>query len=151
MWSLGVIMYIILCGYPPFYSNAGLAISPGMKKRIRAGEYHFPPQEWKNVSTEAKDLIRALLTTDPSKRLTIEQVKSHKWIAQYSEVPQTPLCSIRVLKEDRETWPEVQDEMTMALASMRVDYDSNFVLKNLEKTNNNLLEKRKAKRTESNT
>jgi len=50
MWSLGVITYILMCGYPPFYSNNGGAISPGMKRRIRQGQYSFPDGEWKNVS-----------------------------------------------------------------------------------------------------
>lgn len=43
-----------LCGYPPFYSNHGLAISPGMKKRIRMGQYEFPNPEWSEVSEEGK-------------------------------------------------------------------------------------------------
>lgn len=142
MWSLGVIMYILLCGFPPFYSNHGLAISPGMKKRIRAGQYDFPNPEWKNVSPDAKELIRGLLRTDPAQRLTIEQVLGHKWIAQYTEVPQTPLHSVRVLREEGDAWPEVQEEMTRSLATMRVDYDT-VHLKNLENTNNPLLNKRR--------
>ncbi|XP_074603261.1 MAP kinase-activated protein kinase 2 [Brevipalpus obovatus] len=145
LWSLGVIMYILLCGYPPFYSNHGLAISPGMKKRIRAGEYDFPEEEWKNVSSDAKDLIKKLLKTDPNKRLTINEVMQHKWIGRHLEVPQTPLCSVRVLKEDSDQWIEVQDGMNQALATMRVDYDSNVHLKKLELSNNSLLQKRKAK------
>ncbi|KAK7895540.1 hypothetical protein WMY93_020865 [Mugilogobius chulae] len=52
MWSLGVIMYILLCGFPPFYSNTGQAISPGMRQRIRRGEYEFPDPEWDEVSDE---------------------------------------------------------------------------------------------------
>jgi serine/threonine protein kinase len=93
-------MYILLCGYPPFYSNHGLAISPGMKKRIRAGQYDFPDPEWRHVSRDgkhfiinlyefylinylftAKDLIKGLLKTDPAQRLTIENVMKHNWIA----------------------------------------------------------------------
>jgi serine/threonine protein kinase len=143
MWSLGVIMYILLCGYPPFYSNHGLAISPGMKKRIRAGQYDFPATEWRNVSKEAKELIRGLLKTEPAERLTIEQVVRHKWVSATQEVPQTPLHSIRVLQEDQETWPEVQEEMTQALATMRVDYDASVHLKQLDTSKNKLLEKRK--------
>lgn len=43
-----------LCGYPPFYSNHGLAISPGMKRRIRMGQYEFPNPEWSDVSEEGQ-------------------------------------------------------------------------------------------------
>lgn len=143
LWSLGVIMYILLCGYPPFYSNHGLAISPGMKKRIRAGQYDFPEPEWSHVSKDAKDLIRGLLTTDPEKRFTIKQVMKHNWIARYTEVPATPLRSIAILREEQEQWPEVQEEMTAALRTMRVDLDNSVLLKNLDKIDNQLLEKRK--------
>lgn len=142
MWSLGVIMYILLCGFPPFYSNHGLAISPGMKKRIRAGQYDFPEPEWTRVSKDAKDLIQGLLRTDPTKRLSIEEVLNNKWIAKYAEVPQTPLHSVHVLKEEEAAWPEVQEEMTRSLATMRVDYDA-VHLKNLENSNNPLLNKRR--------
>ncbi|KAH9382224.1 hypothetical protein HPB48_022325 [Haemaphysalis longicornis] len=149
MWSLGVIMYILLCGFPPFYSNHGLAISPGMKKRIRAGQYDFPNPEWKNVSQDAKDLIKGLLRTDPTQRLNIEEVLANKWIAKYTEVPQTPLHSVRVLREEGDQWPEVQEEMTQALATMRVDYDT-VQLKKLTDTNNRLLTKRRQQATHTN-
>lgn len=149
MWSLGVIMYILLCGFPPFYSNHGLAISPGMKKRIRAGQYDFPNPEWKNVSQDAKDLIKGLLRTDPTQRLNIEEVLANKWIAKYTEVPQTPLHSVRVLREEGDQWPEVQEEMTQALATMRVDYDT-VQLKKLTDTNNRLLTKRRQQAAHTN-
>lgn len=144
MWSLGVIMYILLCGYPPFYSNHGMAISPGMKKRIRNGQYEFPAPEWSRVSQDAKDLIKGLLKTDPDERLNIKQVMQNKWIAQYTMVPQTPLLSAMVMKEEKDTWPEVQEEMTAALATMRVDYDQ-IRIKNLDGSKNALLEKRRKK------
>jgi len=86
IWSLGVIMYILLCGFPPFYSNHGLPISPGMKKRIRSGQYEFPKPEWTNVSSDAKDLIKGCLKTNPEERHTIDEVIKNKWI------------SVRVLK-----------------------------------------------------
>ncbi|RLV82425.1 hypothetical protein DV515_00016661 [Chloebia gouldiae] len=120
-----------LCGYPPFYSNHGLAISPGMKKRIRMGQYEFPNPEWSEVSEEGKrwallaragrslagsgvtsqhlhlgwrvcagpaeppwellapeaaptpavkQLIRNLLKTDPTQRMTITEFMNHPWI-----------------------------------------------------------------------
>jgi mitogen-activated protein kinase-activated protein kinase 2 len=147
MWSLGVIMYILLCGYPPFYSNHGAPISPGMKKRIRNGQYEFPAQEWSRVSADAKKLIQGLLKTDPDERLTIRELMANNWISQHQMVPATPLVSVQVLREDKEVWPDVQDEMTNALATMRVDYDQ-IQIKNLDDSANPLIQKRKKKPTD---
>uniref|UniRef100_A0A8C9UXG4 non-specific serine/threonine protein kinase n=1 Tax=Scleropages formosus TaxID=113540 RepID=A0A8C9UXG4_SCLFO len=144
MWSLGVIMYILLCGYPPFYSNHGLAISPGMKKRIRMGQYEFPNPEWSEVSEEAKQMIRNLLKTDPTQRMTITEFMNHPWINQSMEVPQTPLHTSRVLKEEQDAWENVKEEMTSALATMRVDYEQ-IKIKTIEDSSNPLLMKRRKK------
>ncbi|KAJ8265130.1 hypothetical protein COCON_G00142290 [Conger conger] len=144
MWSLGVIMYILLCGYPPFYSNHGLAISPGMKKRIRMGQYEFPNPEWSDVSEEAKQLIRHLLKTEPTQRMTITEFTNHPWINQSMEVPQTPLHTSRVLKEEKDAWEDVKEEMTSALATMRVDYEQ-IKIKTIEDSSNPLLLKRRKK------
>lgn len=73
--------YCRLCGFPPFYSNHGLAISPGMKKRIRMGQFDFPNPEWQNVSDHAKTLIKGMLNVEPANRLTIDQVMRNLWIA----------------------------------------------------------------------
>ncbi|KAF3855899.1 hypothetical protein F7725_016622, partial [Dissostichus mawsoni] len=142
MWSLGVIMYILLCGFPPFYSNTGQAISPGMKKRIRMGQYEFPNPEWAEVSQDGEilpvkkntktspstlTLFQRIDTeaseTDPNERMTITQFMNHPWINKSMVVPSTPLHTTRVLTEDRELWEDVKEEMTSALATMRVDYD----------------------------
>lgn len=150
MWSLGVIMYILLCGFPPFYSNTGQAISPGMKRRIRMGQYGFPNPEWSEVSEEAKQLIRLLLKTDPTERMTISQFMNHPWINQSMMVPPTPLHTARVLQEDKDHWDEVKEEMTSALATMRVDYDQ-VKIKDLKTSNNRLLNKRRKKQKEGGT
>uniref|UniRef100_A0A8C7YV04 non-specific serine/threonine protein kinase n=1 Tax=Oryzias sinensis TaxID=183150 RepID=A0A8C7YV04_9TELE len=142
MWSLGVITYILLCGFPPFYSNTGQAISPGMKQRIRLGQYEFPNPEWVDVSEEAKQLIIQLLKTNPSERMTIGQFMNHPWISQSMVVPSTPLHTSRVLTEDKELWDNVKDELTSALATMRVDYDQ-VKIKDLDTSNNPLLNKRR--------
>ena len=132
-------MYILLCGFPPFYSNHGLPISPGMKRRIRSGQYEFPNPEWTNVSHDAKELIKGCLKTNPEERLTIDEVIRNKWVAvrwwqkifwwwlyrklfqQYNAVPPTPLLTSDVLKEENEQWPDVQQGMSAALREMRVD------------------------------
>ncbi|KAK0153274.1 MAP kinase-activated protein kinase 3 [Merluccius polli] len=144
MWSLGVIMYILLCGFPPFYSNTGQAISPGMKRRIRMGQYEFPNPEWAEVSQQAKDLIHQLLKTDPNERMTITKFMNQPWINQSMVVPSTPLHTTRVLTEDMDMWHDVKEGMTSALATMRVDYDQ-VKIKELKTSNNPLLIKRRKK------
>ena len=68
LWSLGVILYILLCGYPPFYDeNNNNAV---IFKQIKAGAYTFADPYWTDISQEAKDIVRSLLTVDPKKRVT---------------------------------------------------------------------------------
>uniref|UniRef100_A0A665TJE3 non-specific serine/threonine protein kinase n=1 Tax=Echeneis naucrates TaxID=173247 RepID=A0A665TJE3_ECHNA len=148
MWSLGVIMYILLCGYPPFFSHHGLAISPGMKRRIRNGQYEFPNPEWCDVSEEAKQLIRHLLKTEPTQRMGITEFINHPWINQSVEVPRTPLHTSHVLHEEKDVWEKVEEEMTNALQSMRVDYEQ-ITIKTIEDSTNRLLLKRRKKTKKS--
>jgi mitogen-activated protein kinase-activated protein kinase 2 len=73
-------MYILCCGYPPFYSQHGKPLSPGMKSRIIQGQYEFPPADWLHVSRDAKELITGMLETVPERRLTIKEIMNNKWI-----------------------------------------------------------------------
>jgi len=95
---MGVIMYILLCGYPPFFSTHGGAISAGMKTKIKAGEYQFPKAEWKNVSPEAKSIIEKMLTVDPAERVTIDWILRCAWFT--GTVPETPIDIRPMLDEE---------------------------------------------------
>ena len=67
-WSLGVIMYLLLCGYPPFFGGDTKSIF----KSIIRGQYSLEGPEWAKVSKEAKDLIHGFLQTDPNTRITLK-------------------------------------------------------------------------------
>lgn len=98
IWSMGVIMYILLCGYPPFYSMGGGAISAGMKTKIKAGEYQFPASEWKHISQEAKTLIERMLTVDPATRVKIDQIRQCSWLT--GVVPETPINIVSMFRTE---------------------------------------------------
>jgi len=76
MWSLGVIAYILLGGYPPFIEDT----QRDLFRRIRKGLFVFHEQYWRNVSSEAKDLISSLLVTNPEARMTAQGALQHPWI-----------------------------------------------------------------------
>jgi len=79
LWSMGVISYILLCGYPPFNG----ANNDGVHAAVQRGRYRFPSAEWSGTSREAKDFIRRLLQKDPRKRMNVEQALNHPWIVQW--------------------------------------------------------------------
>eukprot|EP00935_MAST-01C_sp_MAST-1C-sp1_P001310 g1310.t1 len=76
-WSMGVIAYILLCGFPPFYdeNNAELFAT------IKRGEYDFPSPYWDDVSDIAKDFVNKLLVVDPAGRMSCEQMLTHGFLA----------------------------------------------------------------------
>ncbi|XP_043375182.1 calcium/calmodulin-dependent protein kinase type 1 isoform X2 [Dermochelys coriacea] len=76
-WSIGVIAYILLCGYPPFYDENDAKLF----EQILRAEYEFDSPYWDDISESAKDFIQHLMEKDPSKRFTCEQALQHPWIA----------------------------------------------------------------------
>mmetsp|Transcript_66756 Transcript_66756/g.148234 ORF Transcript_66756/g.148234 Transcript_66756/m.148234 type:complete len:527 (+) Transcript_66756:50-1630(+) len=76
LWSCGVIMYTMLCGYPPFYGKTDQEVL----HKVKHGNYSFDQKDWKNISDDAKGLIKMLLKFDPAERFTAEQALQHDWI-----------------------------------------------------------------------
>ncbi|XP_056112250.1 calcium/calmodulin-dependent protein kinase type II subunit gamma isoform X3 [Rhinichthys klamathensis goyatoka] len=82
IWACGVILYILLVGYPPFWDED----QHKLYLQIKAGAYDFPSPEWDTVTPEAKNLINQMLTINPAKRITADQAIKHPWICQRSTV-----------------------------------------------------------------
>jgi serine/threonine protein kinase len=99
MWSVGVVLYVMLCGYTPFMEEK----QNMMFERIKMGDWTFDPEDWSGISTEAKDLIKGLMCTSPHRRLTAKQALRSKWIAGVSakSLESRSLASSRNLKKDK--------------------------------------------------
>ncbi|XP_029305078.1 calcium/calmodulin-dependent protein kinase type II delta chain isoform X3 [Cottoperca gobio] len=82
IWACGVILYILLVGYPPFWDED----QHKLYQQIKAGAYDFPSPEWDTVTPEAKNLINQMLTINPAKRITSDQAIKHPWVCQRSTV-----------------------------------------------------------------
>ncbi|XP_034008492.1 calcium/calmodulin-dependent protein kinase type II subunit gamma isoform X5 [Trematomus bernacchii] len=82
IWACGVILYILLVGYPPFWDED----QHKLYQQIKAGAYDFPSPEWDTVTPEAKNLINQMLTINPAKRITADQAINHPWVCQRSTV-----------------------------------------------------------------
>ena len=141
MWSLGVILYIMLCGYPPFYSEIpSQSLSQRMKSRIMSGSFEFPDKEWNNISDNAKDLVRKLLCVDATKRITIDEALCHPWLSSGS-VPTADLPSPGIML-DREALDQAKAFHSEFLHGMRRE-EEGFFLKPIGKSQNKLLTNRK--------
>uniref|UniRef100_A0AAQ6IVE1 Protein kinase domain-containing protein n=1 Tax=Anabas testudineus TaxID=64144 RepID=A0AAQ6IVE1_ANATE len=77
MWSVGVILYILLCGFEPFFDPRG---DQYMYSRILNCDYEFVSPWWDEVSLNAKDLVSKLIVLDPHKRLSVQEALQHPWV-----------------------------------------------------------------------
>lgn len=75
VWSIGVISYILLCGYPPFYDEN----DANLFAQILKGEFEFDSPYWDEISDSAKDFIRQLMCVNVDKRFTCRQALAHPW------------------------------------------------------------------------
>jgi len=118
LWSLGIIAYILLCGYAPFQAggehNCGWDQGEACNlcqdilfSNIRESHVTFPEEQWAGISYEAKDLIRKLLEKDSSRRLTAEEVLCHPWIT--SEGSTLVLHTPRVLNKHQESLRNLEE------------------------------------------
>lgn len=98
IWSCGVILYIFLCGYPPFNGKNNTEIF----ERILQGAYCFPVEDWSYVSQEAKDLVTKMLTYEPSKRPTADDLLKHPWFNLVKQQTFSQEINNAVLKNFRE-------------------------------------------------
>lgn len=139
MWSLGVILYIMLCGYPPFYSETpSRQLSVEMKRKILTGDYEFPEEDWEFISPTAKDVVRGLLHVEPIHRMSVDDLEQSPWLKK--NAPETVLHSPSIIANKN-----AQEDMKMAhseyLSTMR--QPENFIkLKPLNEVNNPIIRKR---------
>ncbi|VAI29281.1 unnamed protein product [Triticum turgidum subsp. durum] len=89
VWSAGVILYILLCGVPPFWAES----ETGIFKQILRGKLDLETEPWPSISDSAKDLVRKMLIRDPTKRETAHEVLCHPWIVDDSVAPDKPIDS----------------------------------------------------------
>ena len=79
VWSIGVLAYILLCGYLPFHGSGDRETL----KLVQEGKLEFPSREWDTVSEDAKVFVKCLLQVDPDKRPTASDALQYKWIKKH--------------------------------------------------------------------
>ncbi|KAL6528606.1 Calcium-dependent protein kinase 13 [Orobanche minor] len=90
IWSAGVILYILLCGVPPFWAES----EQGVAQAIIRGKIDFEREPWPSISESAKSLVRQMLEPDPKLRLTAKQVLEHSWLQNAKKAPNVPLGDV---------------------------------------------------------
>ena len=90
MWSIGVITYILLCGYPPFYGDSDSEIFRSVRNAI----YDYPSPEWDTISSSARNFIDGLLCKDPGQRMSAREALQHSWISRRQDMKKNRVSHI---------------------------------------------------------
>ncbi|KAL6078330.1 Myosin light chain kinase [Balamuthia mandrillaris] len=112
LWSIGVITYILLCGFPPFYSES----VPEVFEQIMKAEYDYPEEYWDEISDEAKDFINKLLVVDVEKRMTAKDALNHKWLKKSKKKDKKP-SKLAKFQEKMKNYVAVRKQQSRATAS----------------------------------
>lgn len=119
MWSVGVIAYVLLSGFPPFYSEN----IKELFQQIMIAKYDFPAQYWDSVSASAKDFVRKLLVRNPGSRMSAAQALEHPWLTRQSGAPSGPAIDSSRLKatsaDQKAHQQQVQSEIDKGPTSKR--------------------------------
>ncbi|CAI0539670.1 unnamed protein product [Linum tenue] len=97
IWSAGVMLYILLCGVPPFWAGKSCSLfksEQGFAQAILRGVIDFKRDPWPNISDSAKSLVKAMLEPDPKLRLIAKQVLEHPWLQNAKKAPNVPLGDV---------------------------------------------------------
>ena len=131
VWACGVILYILLVGYPPFWDED----QHRLYAQIRAGSIEFPSPEWDSVTDEAKDLISRLIKVDAKERLTADQALSHPWICQKEHIAsrahrQNTLLGLRRFNARK----KLKGAILTTIISSRMTTQANNMSQNMSRT-----------------
>ena len=108
MWSAGVILFILLGGYPPFYAKSDAVLFD----LIRHGRWGFDDPVWRSVSKSAKNLVAQLLVVDPERRLTAEQTLNHPWMKDAMPEPAPLPLTHEKMRNTFEKWRKAYNLVT---------------------------------------
>lgn len=136
IWSAGVIMYIMLCGYPPFYNENDARLFDS----IMAGQYEFHSPYWDGISDDAKDLIRHLLVVDPQERLTAKLAIEHKWFKASKKSLGSKFPNLKEFKEN------LQKHNSIRKASMVFIKENGAKSEKTAQSSSEVIEKKKKKK-----
>ena len=123
MWSAGCMLYILLCGYPPFYGDDNTEIL----QMVAKGVFDFDGEEWDDISADAKDLIKKLIVS-PEKRLTAPEALKHKWLRAHTGKKVADKATLKKLNvANMKKFQKSEKLKQVALMAIAVQTDPNEV------------------------
>ena len=125
MWSAGCMLYILLCGYPPFYGENNNEIL----QMVSTGVFDFDGEEWNDISDDAKDLINKLITR-PERRITASEALQHRWMKSHTRQSSTTTRNIisRLNLGNIKKFQKSEKIKQVALMAIAVQSDPNDII-----------------------